>query len=349
MESFTCQSCYKTFKQKNGYERHLNKKKPCTNIKSTNKKCENNENKIKIHKPILKWVGGKTQLLDKLNIEFPKEIENYHEIFIGGGSVLLSVLSLVNSEIIKIKGNIYAYDLNEPLIYVYKNIQSNHNNLYDEIQKIINDFNSCGNGEVNRMPTNIEEAKITKENYYYWIRNSYNKLSIDDKKTTLGSAMFIFLNKTCFRGVFRIGPNGFNVPYGHYVNPEIINKEHLDEIHNLIKNVIFECCDFNKSLNNIKSNDDYVYLDPPYAPETKTSFVSYTEFGFNIDSHNNLFGLIHNLTERNIKLMMSNSDVKLVRDNFTNEKYKIISILCKRSINSKNPESKTKEVIIKNY
>ena len=160
--------------------------------------------------------------------------------------------------------------------------------------------------------------------------------------------MFIFLNKTCFRGVFRVGPNGFNVPYGHYKNPEIINRDHLDEIHNLIQPVIFECCDFNTSLTNVESND-FVYLDPPYAPETDTSFVGYTENGFNIDNHNNLFKLIHILTNTNKKMMLSNADVSLVRENFTTEKYNTTSILCKRSINSKNPDAKAKEVIIKNY
>lgn len=307
---------------------------------------QNNTNKIHIPKPILKWVGGKTQILDKLIVEFPTEINNYHEIFLGGGSILLTLLSYVKNGIIKIHNNIYAYDLNEALIYIYKNIQSNHNELYNEIQKLITEFNSCGNGEINRSPKNINEAKIAKENYYYWIRTEYNKLS--DKKTIICSAMFIFLNKTCFRGVFRVGPKGFNVPYGHYNNPEIINKKHLDEIHELIHNVIFECCDFNVSLNSVKLND-YVYLDPPYAPETNTSFVGYTEKGFNIDNHNNLFNLIHKLTKTNKKIMLSNADVSLVRDNFTNENYNISSILCKRSINSKNPQAKAKEVIIKNY
>jgi len=162
--------------------------------------------------------------------------------------------------------------------------------------------------------------------------------------------MFIFLNKTCFRGIFRVGPKGFNVPYGHYNNPEIINKEHLDEIHNLIQHVMFECCDFNTSLTvtNVEPND-FVYLDPPYAPETDTSFVGYTENGLNIEHHNNLFRLIRNLTESNKKMMLSNADVSLVRENFTTEKYNTSSILCKRSINSKNPEAKAKEVIIKNY
>ena len=187
-----------------------------------------------------------------------------------------------------------------------------------------------------------------KENYYYWIRSEYNKLSLPDKKGLVGSAAFIFLNKTCFRGIFRVGPRGFNVPYGHYKNPEIINHEHLCEIHNLIRGVIFENCDFTDSLSKIE-NGDYVYLDPPYAPETTNSFVGYTENGFNIENHTTLFNMIHKLTESNKKCLLSNADVRLVRDNFTDEKYNIISILCKRTINSKNPEAKAKEVIIKNY
>ena len=368
MSKYDCEKCGKEFKQKSRYTSHVNKKNPCvvdSKIKQANsiefeiidedeiiydnKLVKHiNTNKINIVKPILKWVGGKTQILDKLIVEFPTEINNYREIFLGGGSVLLTVLSYVKNGVIKIHGNIYAYDLNEPLIYIYKNIQSNRNELYNETQKLISEFNSCGNGEINRSPKNIGQAKIAKENYYYWIRSEYNNLSFSDKKTTIGSAMFIFLNKTCFRGVFRVGPKGFNVPYGHNNNPEIINKEHLDEIHELIQNVIFECCDFNTSLNSVEPND-YVYLDPPYAPETDTSFVGYTENGFNIDNHNNLFKLIHKLTETNKKIMLSNADVNLVRDNFTNEKYNITSILCKRKINSKNPEAKAKEVVIKNY
>jgi DNA adenine methylase len=302
-------------------------------------------------KPILKWVGGKTQIIDKLIAEFPIEINNYHETFLGGGSVLLTLLSYVKHGTIKIHGGIYAYDANEPLIYLYKNIQTRHNELYDILHQLIQEFRDCADGEINRKPENIQEAKIAKENYYYWIRRKYNKLSRDDKKDIMGSAMFIFLNKTCFRGVFRMGPNGFNVPYGHYNNPEIINKVHLEEIHHLLQNVIFECCDFTVSLSltNIEPHD-FVYLDPPYAPQSNSkSFVGYTENGFNIEQHKNLFNLIHNLTDTNKKIMVSNADVNLVRENFPIEKYNILSILCKRSIHSKNPETKAKEVIIMNY
>lgn len=330
----------------------MNKNKQTTyevNISNSGKLVKNiNPVKIDIPKPILKWVGGKTQILDKLIVDFPTEINNYREIFLGGGSVLLTLLSYVKNRIIKINGKIYAYDLNEALIYVYKNIQTHHIELYDALQNIITEFNQCGNGEINRKPTNIEEATIAKENYYYWIRDEYNKLSMNDKKSVFASAMFIFLNKTCFRGVFRVGPKGFNVPYGHYNNPEIINKEHLEQIHVLIQNVIFECYDFNTSLTNVEV-DDFVYLDPPYAPETNTSFVGYTENGFGIEKHTELFNLIHKMTETNKKMMLSNADVSLIRENFTNKNYNITSILCKRSINSKKPDAKAKEVIIKNY
>jgi DNA adenine methylase len=381
MGKYTCEKCGKEFSQKSHYTTHSNKKNPCiieSKIKELIthavkeklielKKTSPNDiinnisivytnklvkdviiKKIYSPKPLLKWVGGKTQIIDKLIAYFPVEINNYYEAFLGGGSVLLTLLSYVKSGIIKLHGSIYAYDLNEPLIFVYKNIQSHHKELYDTLQNIITEFNSCGNGTLNRKPENIEEAKSTKENYYYWIRSEYNKLAPSDKKSTLGSAMFIFLNKTCFRGLFRVGPKGFNVPYGHYNNPEIINKEHLEELVDLIQNVVFECCDFNTSLTRIEPND-FVYLDPPYAPETATSFVGYTENGFSIINHNNLFKLIHNLTDSNKKIMLSNADVSLVRKNFTHEKYNITTILCKRSINSKNPEAKTNEVIIKNY
>jgi len=304
---------------------------------------------IKIAKPLLKWVGGKTQILNKVITEFPQQINNYHEIFLGGGSVLLAVLSYVKAGVINISGNICAYDLNEPLIHLYKNVQENHNELYDEIQKIIKEYNECSGTEKNNDPQTVIEAKQSKENYYYWIRKQYNKLTSLEKQSIIGSAMFLFINKTCWRGVFRENKKGgFNVPYGNYDNPEIINKEHLEEIHLLIQCVKFECCDFAKSLNNTEIYD-FVYLDPPYAPETDSSFISYTKDGFGIEQHVKLFELCNNLRDENKKMMMSNADVNLVRHHFSIDKFNINDILCKRAINSKNPESKAKELIIKNY
>lgn len=284
---------------------------------------------MSVIKPIIKWAGGKTQILDKVLDEFPLEINNYHEIFLGGGSVLLGFLYKVNNNLIKIKGNIYAYDSNEPLIYVYKNIQTNYLELYDEIVKFIITYTSCE----------------SKEDYYYLIRKSYNNLTIEDKRTLIGSAMFIFLNKTCFRGLFRVGPNGFNVPYGNYKNPEIINKEHLKNIHDLIQNVIFKCCDFRESINDINKGD-FIYCDPPYFPENSKSFVSYTKDGFGLPNHNKLFNL---LKENDLNFLMSNSNTDFVNESFSKTIYNIKYISAKRSINSKNPDAKTTEVLIKNY
>ena len=321
--------------------------------------------KLDITKPIIKWVGGKTQIIDKIIDEYPTTIDNYHEIFLGGGSVLLALLSYKKANLITLTGNIYAYDINETLISLYKNIQSKHNELYDELKLIIDEFNSCNNDDndnedsvLNRKPKTLEEAKTKPENYYYWSRTRYNKLSNTDKNGILGTALFIFLNKTCFRGVYRMGPNGFNVPYGNYSKPEIINKEHLQEVHTLIQGVIFTHCDFSiplqKCIDVCKDSrtdgyNDFIYLDPPYVPENNKSFVGYNKDGFNLDQHIKLFGLCKELKTKNIKFIMSNADVELLKEYFPTDVYNTQTIMVKRSINSKKPDAKTKEVIIKDY
>jgi len=331
----------------------LEKKDEKKSKKIKDKKQENIDdlNDDKIVKPFLKWVGGKTQILTCLIGHFPLEINNYHEIFLGGGSVLLALLYFIKKGNILVKGKIYAYDANESLICLYKDIQSNHESLYETLKIIIKEYEECKecHGVKNRKPKDIIQAKKSKESYYYWIRSEYNKLVKANENSLEKSAMFIFLNKTCWRGVFRIGPNGFNVPYGNYESPEIVNKEHLEKISILIKDVIFQCCDYKESMLNITEKCDFAYLDPPYASENDKGFVKYTENGFSLENHLNLFKLCNNLTIENKNFMLSNADVKIVRENFTNEKYEIIPILCKRSINSKNPESKAKEVLIKNY
>jgi DNA adenine methylase len=226
---------------------------------------------------------------------------------------------------------------------MYKNIQANYLELFNEIQILVTEFNECSGDEINRNPLTLGEAKKSQENYYYWTRIQYNNLS--DKTSIRGSAMFIFLNKTCFRGVFRLGPNGFNVPFGHYTKPEIINKKHLEEVSNLIKDVIFESCDFEISINKVKEGD-FAYLDPPYALEKSTSFVGYTKGGFGLEQHKKLFNMC-NLLQTNF--MMSNSNTKLIREYFPDNKFNVQIITAKRTINSKDPNAKTKEVIIKNY
>ena len=270
-------------------------------------------------KPFIKWVGGKTQILDDTLSLFPTTIENYHEPFVGGGSVLLNVLS---KNIVHDK--IYASDTNYSLIQLYKHVQNNLEELYIELKKIYKNYEN-----------NIEEKE--KEKYYYSMRQLFNTC---DKNSIEHSALFMFLNKTCFRGLYREGPNGFNVPYGHYKKVNIIDKDELEKISELIKNVNFECLDFRESLKKVGSQD-FVYLDPPYAPETKNSFVGYTKGGFKLEDHNELFKTI----KENIpNFVMSNSNVELVNESFQGYDKKVI--IAKRSINSKNPESKTEEVIV---
>jgi DNA adenine methylase len=298
-------------------------------------------------KPFLKWVGGKTKLLDALIPLFPKEINNYHEIFLGGGSVLLAVLYAFKiKKSIMIKEKIYAYDLNKELIYVYKNVQSNPSELLEILNRIINEYNQCPvlekKGKIKINPQSLEEGRFSKEHYYYWCRLQYN--SLQDKTSLLGSVYFIFLNKTCFRGVFRVGPRGFNVPYGNYENPEIVNREHINEIHNLIQGVEFIHSKFEASIQNIGEND-FAYLDPPYLPININSFVGYTENGFSGEQHETLFKLCHEMKRNNKKFVMSNADVPLIRNSFEKE-FKIESIDCRRAIHSKKPNSTAKEVII---
>jgi len=289
-------------------------------------------------KPFLKWIGGKTQIIESIIDKFPKKMNNYHEIFLGGGSVLLALLTLVNDNKIAIKGNINAYDINKNLIYVYKNIQDNLEEVLKELTILKEEYKGLTGEEIIRKPKNEEEAKSSKESYYYWCRTVFNFMK---KYTPKHSAYFIFLNKIGFRGMYREGPNGFNVPFGHYKKvPEIFNKDQLYKIQSLIKNVNFYSLGFENSLENVDIGD-YVYLDPPYAKENKKSFVGYNKQGFDLDTHIKLFSMVKNLK---VKFLMSNSDVPLVTKTFVD--YQILKIEARRAINSKNPGSKTMEVII---
>ena len=377
MVVYTCDICDKIFTQKGHYESHKARKRPCKKTIIATTIAPNNEvitsdiettytvstestvdvvhtvdrqqcTPVEIIKPFMKWVGGKTQIIHDVLALFPKEIYNYHEPFLGGGSVLLALLSHQQKGTIKISGKIYASDLNSNLIGLYKNIQSFPDAFISEVNKLIDEFAKCTGTVVNRKPLALEEALTSPESYYYWIRSQFNALQKDERTSIAASAMLLFMNKTCFRGVYREGPNGFNVPFGNYKNPSILDETYIRTISSLIKEVVFTNCSFSDSLTKIVPGD-FVYLDPPYAPENTTSFVSYTSDGFNLTNHTILFKLCEDMKNKNVKMLMSNASVKLVNDAFPSPLYTTRIISCRRAIHSKEPDARTNEVLIINY
>lgn len=302
-------------------------------------------------KPFIKWVGGKTQIINDVMRLFPREMNNYHEPFLGGGSVLLALLSHKKNGTIKVNGIIYASDLNANLISLYQNIQTSPDELINAVEALVEEFSECtkaGGTEVNRNALTAEEARSSPESYYFWIRGRFNALTGEERTTSTASAMLLFMNKTCFRGLYREGPHGFNVPFGNYKNPTVLDAAHIRTVSDLIQGVVFNISSFDDSLTRSQPSD-FVYLDPPYAPETDKSFVGYTAGGFGVDDHVRLFQTCKTMNTNNVSLLMSNAEVDLVKDAFPSPAYTTEIISCRRAINSKKPGGRTNEVLITNY
>lgn len=261
--------------------------------------------------PFLKWVGGKQKLTKEIIPLFPTNIDTYHEPFLGGGSVLLAVL---NSDI-KIK-KIRANDLNAYLVRTYIDVRDNTEELI----------------------TSLKDLENSEEDYYK-NRKLFNELKKNGHFSVKASALFIYLNKTCFRGLYRESPNGFNVSFGHYKNPDYIQADLLRDWSNKIKNVEFSCLPYQDFLHEVREND-FVYLDPPYVPENKTSFTKYNISDF-LD-HDRLFSIVKSLP----RFVMSNSKTEHTLSAFA--EFEILEIIARRSINSKKPGSTTTEIIIHN-
>lgn len=292
-------------------------------------------------KPFLKWAGGKGQLLTEIEKFYPfkdKKINKYAEPFVGGGAVLFDILNKFNVD------KIYISDINLELINTYSVIKSNINELIELLSNMQEHYA--------RLPWN--EKKI----FYLDQREQFNKLkSLNNSELNIEkAALLIFLNKTCFNGLFRVNRKGiFNVPMGSYKNPLICDEINLRAVSNKLKDVTIVCGDYTKSESFIDCNT-FVYFDPPYRPLTNTSsFTAYTDSVFNDNEQINLANFIDEMNQRGAKIVVSNSDPKNVdiTDNFFDSiysSYNIHRVEAARMI-SCNSESrkKIKELIISNY
>lgn len=330
----TCAHCGKTYARKSAFDTH---------VAQCSTKPDPGSSPMR---PFLKWVGGKTQILEEVLSHFPPQIRDYYEPFLGGGSVLLGLLSRIQTNQIRVSGKIRASDLNADLIYLYRNIQSNVDALLLELRNVCEEYGGCAvDGPVNRAATSREAALSSPESYYFWIRMRFNGLA-ENRESALASAMFIFLNKTCFRGIYRVGPRGFNVPFGNYKNPTIFDEAHIRQVSEWIRNVEFSVAPFETALLSA-GEGDFAYLDPPYAPENEKSFVGYTADGFDLAANQRLFRACHSATEKKASFVLSNSDVPLIRDAF--QGYSMLTLSCRRAIHSKEPDAKTNELIVWNH
>lgn len=293
-------------------------------------------------KPFIKWAGGKTQLLPDIRAKYPKELgktmTKYCEPFIGGGAVLFDILS--NYEIKEILIN----DINKELTNTYSQIKNNLEHLLNELSTMQKSF----------WGMNTEQRKV----YYYEKREKFNYLKVneDEEINFEKAALFIFLNKTCFNGLFRVNKKGlFNVPIGAYKMPLICDKDNLTEISKVLQKVKITTGDYKQTLDFIDENT-FVYIDPPYRPISETSsFTSYAETNFDDNEQIALGQFVDRATRKGAKLVVSNSDPKNNNkdDSFFDElyaKYNILRINAKRMINcNASSRGDIKELLISNY
>ena len=293
-------------------------------------------------KPFIKWAGGKTQLLPEIRKKYPqglgKSITKYCEPFIGGGAVLFDILSTY--EISEIRIN----DINKELTNTYSQIKTNLTQLIQELETMQNLFWD--------MDTDARKT------YYYEKRERFNYLKVngDEKINFEKAALFVFLNKTCFNGLFRVNKKGeFNVPVGAYKKPLICDKANLAEINKVLQKVTITTGDYKECLDFIDKNT-FVYIDPPYRPISETSsFTSYAEMNFDDNEQIALGQFTDRVTKKGAKIVLSNSDPKNhdKNDNFFDDiydKYDISRVTAKRMINcNASSRGDIKELLISNY
>lgn len=292
-------------------------------------------------RPFIKWAGGKGQLLSDIRNTYPdelgKKIRKYAEPFVGGGAVLFDILSTFDLD------SVYISDINPELINAYKAIQNDVDSLIETLTVLQRSY----------LPLDEDKRKT----FYYKQRERFNDLKInsDKKKNIELAALFIFLNKTCFNGLYRVNSsNLFNVPMGRYKKPVICDTENLKNISSALSKVTIICGDY-KASESFIDKDTFVYFDPPYRPLTETSaFTSYTDEGFDDNSQIELAEYVQRLDEMGASIVVSNSDPRNINpeDNFFDNLYarqKINRVEASRMINSNgNSRGKISELLICN-
>ncbi|MGV8169054.1 MAG: DNA adenine methylase [Candidatus Nanoarchaeia archaeon] len=266
----------------------------------------------------VKWAGGKGQLLEQLEPLFPKKIDTYIEPFVGGGAVLFYVIKKHAPK------EVIIVDVNEELMNAYEVVKNNVDELISKLKE--------------------HKSKHDKE-YYYKVR----AISPKNLNKVERAARFIYLNRTCFNGLYRVNSKGeFNVPMGSYKNPDVVQEDKLRIVSELLKNVKILCGSFESSLE-IAKKGDFVYFDPPYYPlDDKPSFTTYHHDEFLDKEHENLAKVFDELSKRGCLCMESNSDTNFVKNLY--KKYSMKTVMAKRLINCRaEGRGVIKEVVIMNY
>ena len=268
---------------------------------------------------LVKWAGGKKQLLEQFKPLFPKKITTYLEPFVGGGAVAFYIIKKYKPR------KVILSDINEELINTYNVVKTDVESLITELKKL---------------------KTLHNKETYYKIRSEDPKLI----SPLTRAARFIYLNKTCFNGLYRVNSGGgFNVPIGSYKNPGICNEKDLREISRLLKKAEIKVMPFEEILNIAKKNN-FIYFDPPYYPlKGKASFTTYSKGKFLGKEQEKLKEVFKKLDEKGCKVMLSNSDTKFIKDLYKDYK-PLKKVNARRMINcNASKRGKIKEVVVRNY
>lgn len=268
-------------------------------------------------RPIVKWAGGKTQLLDRLKDRMPKKYGSYYEPFIGGAALLLDVQPK----------KAHINDINSELINTYSQIRDDAPSVKTLLKYL--DDNHDG------------------EEYYYKKRDEFNTKIQKKEYDSYMAALFIYLNKHCFNGLYRVNSKGlFNVPYNNKDHGSSYNDENINALSDYLKNVEIVNGDFESCAKKAKKGD-FVFFDSPYAPLNPTSFESYTKEGFSKEDHERLANLFKELDKKGVYCMLTNHNTELINELYKDYNIEVVPV--HRNINSKGNSRKGEEVIITNY